>query len=267
MLTFSYDKTPARAYSEVYRETTWERSSVTMRSDYCCNDMCECGCMEEDSCGCQGIVGPRGPKGSQGPRGLQGLQGREGLPGPRGPQGVTGPEGPQGPQGATGPQGLPGCQGERGPQGPAGPQGPTGATGPQAEVTFGAASLYSFRNTEICPKERVVFDESNVLDGFCVSQDGTALIAQEEGLYLIQYNIMVDHLEGCEGIFVIVVNGEQQRASRQPIVCECSSAAGSALARLSPQDEVQLLYEGDQKAVSCSYCECANAVLSIVQIC
>lgn len=242
-----------------------------MRNNYYNDDMCECDfmndcdCCYDCDCGCDDQKDARrGPRGEQGPRGIQGMQGKEGLPGPRGPQGVTGPQGPIGPQGVTGPKGE---QGEMGPTGPMGPQGPRGPEGPKCEISFAAGSLYTMKDMEICPKEAVRFDCSNILAGFSVSEDGNAMIARKEGLYLIQYSITIDHLEGCEGVFMISVNSECLEESRQPVMSECSVVNGSALVRLKDEDCIQLYFDGDQPGISCSYCDCTNAMLSIVQIC
>lgn len=242
-----------------------------MRNNYYNDDMCECDFMNDCDCCYDCDCGRddqkdarRGPRGEQGPRGIQGMQGKEGLPGPRGPQGVTGPQGPIGPQGVTGPKGE---QGEMGPTGPMGPQGPRGPEGPKCEISFAAGSLYTMKDMEICPKEAVRFDCSNILAGFSVSEDGNAMIARKEGLYLIQYSITIDHLEGCEGVFMISVNSECLEESRQPVMSECSVVNGSALVRLKDEDCIQLYFDGDQPGISCSYCDCTNAMLSIVQIC
>lgn len=230
-----------------------------------CDFMNDCDCCYDCDCGRDDQKDARrGPRGEQGPRGIQGMQGKEGLPGPRGPQGVTGPQGPIGPQGVTGPKGE---QGEMGPTGPMGPQGPRGPEGPKCEISFAAGSLYTMKDMEICPKEAVRFDCSNILAGFSVSEDGNAMIARKEGLYLIQYSITIDHLEGCEGVFMISVNSECLEESRQPVMSECSVVNGSALVRLKDEDCIQLYFDGDQPGISCSYCDCTNAMLSIVQIC
>lgn len=242
-----------------------------MRNNYYNDDMCECDFMNDCDCCYDCDCGRddqkdarRGPRGEQGPRGIQGMQGKEGLPGPRGPQGVTGPQGPIGPQGVTGPKGE---QGEMGPAGPMGPQGPRGPEGPKCEISFAAGSLYTMKDMEICPKEAVRFDCSNILAGFSVSEDGNAMIARKEGLYLVQYSITIDHLGGCEGVFMISVNSECLEESRQPVMSECSVVNGSALVRLKDEDCIQLYFDGDQPGISCSYCDCTNAMLSIVQIC
>lgn len=237
-----------------------------MRNNYCCEGVCDC-CMEDAVCDCQGIVGPRGPKGSQGPRGLQGLPGREGMPGPRGPQGATGPEGPMGPQGVTGPQGLPGCPGATGPAGPAGPMGPTGATGPMAEIALAAGALYTMQDQEICPQSAVVFDRTGVLEGVMAGTDGTSLYVEEEGLYYVQYAIMIDHLNGCEGVFQLSIHDELMEESRQPVVREGCHVMGSMLVRLCPNDTIRLWYEGDQSAWCCSYAQSSSAQLTLIQIC
>lgn len=234
-----------------------------MRNNYYDDDMCDYDFMNDCDCRCNRecddhLEEKRGPRGEQGPRGLQGMQGKEGLPGPRGPQGVTGPQGPIGPQGITGPRGA---QGEMGPQGPRGPEGP------KCEVSFAAGSLYTMKDMEICPNEAVRFECSNILDGFSVSEDGDALIARKEGLYLIQYSITIDHLEGCEGVFMLMINHECLEESRQPVMSECSVVSGSALVRLKDEDCIQLCFDGDQPGISCSYCDCTNAMLSVVQIC
>ena len=240
-----------------------------MRNNYYDDDMCDYDFMNDCDCRCNRECDDhpeekRGPRGEQGPRGLQGMQGKEGLPGPRGPQGVTGPQGPIGPQGITGPRGA---QGEMGPTGPMGPQGPRGPEGPKCEVSFAAGSLYTMKDMEICPNEAVRFECSNILDGFSVSEDGDALIARKEGLYLIQYSITIDHLEGCEGVFMLTINHECLEESRQPVISECSVVSGSALVRLKDEDCIQLCFDGDQPGISCSYCDCTNAMLSVVQIC
>lgn len=234
-----------------------------MRNNYYDDDMCDYDFMNDCDCRCNRecddhLEEKRGPRGEQGPRGLQGMQGKEGLPGPRGPQGVTGPQGPIGPQGITGPRGA---QGEMGPTGPMGPEGP------KCEVSFAAGSLYTMKDMEICPNEAVRFECSNILDGFSVSEDGDALIARKEGLYLIQYSITIDHLEGCEGVFMLTINHECLEESRQPVISECSVVSGSALVRLKDEDCIQLCFDGDQPGISCSYCDCTNAMLSVVQIC
>lgn len=248
----------------------------------CDGSPCGCGCSCEQSTipypicepGPTGPMGPRGPRGNQGPRGLQGPQGKEGLQGLRGPQGVSGPQGIPGIQGPTGPTGVQGLQGPRGITGATGARGMQGVTGPTGPAgkdgstnTFGAASLTSFRDKDICPGAAVMFDVSNVQSGFIIDDNYKCITVEKEGTYMVTFGALV-HTMPCIGdAIALEVNCEMiVEETRIPILCDQTFVQGNAILHLQAGERIRMINDSSQDIELCDFNHTVNAYLCIYQI-
>lgn len=242
----------------------------------CRRSSCECDCDCHCEIGPTGLMGVQGPRGPQGPRGLQGQQGREGLQGPRGPQGVTGlqgepgiqgPTGPTGPRGYQGLSGKTGATGATGAQGPQGPQGNTGPAGQDAEiVSFASASLQSYTAKELCPQDALVFDISNIQQGFTVSDDYCSLCAMQQGTYLVQYGCLVDNTPCIGDAIALEVNHTTViEESRMPVLGQ-SYIRGTIILTLHANDCISLVSDSMDALTLCGINNTINAYLIIYQI-
>ncbi len=189
---------------------------------------------------------PRGAKGEKGDQGEVGPQGMQGIQGIRGEQGEQGPVGPQGMQGVAGPKGDTGAKGDKGDTGPVGPQGPKGEQGVAGPPgTTGTlpninATIYNDQMLSLDNDATITLDKTLASNGVRVV--GNAIIAPEEGTYLVMFSINSGTQVQAGDSVVVAVNSIKMDATKRPISTTVAVTSASIL-NLKMSDSVSLIPE------------------------